>query len=394
MHLLFISYEYPPDTGFGGIATYVQQVAQLLSMQGNYVDVIAGTPHVGNQYAISSTLRLTLLQCNSCEEFRVLSPRAALLIHQDYPVDLIEVPEYGAEALYIKSELSAVPLAVKLHTPRFLIRRLNNYYYDKRWFRRIKSFILGNYRYQKDLEYLAIQKADFILSPSTSLRKIVSSEWGIPIDRIHLSPYPYSSSKFQNPPPSLPTSLVLYFGRLETRKGVYALAQAIPKILLEYPQATFMFLGKDSVGPHRERSMKAVLCSLLKKHSSAITFLDAVSLDEIPAILSKAAVVVLPSIWENFPNVCLESMLAGKPIVGSREGGMFDMLEGVREVSLVDPLDPDDIANKTVYFLKNPLMATQIGLHNQQRAQAFYATEVTSSLQSSYQKLVNDYSGS
>jgi glycosyltransferase involved in cell wall biosynthesis len=309
-------------------------------------------------------------------------------------VDLIEVPEYGAEALYIKSELSAVPLAVKLHTPRFLIRRLNNYYYDKRWFRRIKNFILGQYQYQKDLEYVAIQKADFILSPSTSLRKIVSSEWRIPIDRIHLSPYPYSSSKFQNLPPFLPSSLVLYFGRLETRKGVYALAQAIPKILLEYPQATFMFLGKDSVGPHRERSMKAVLCSRLKKHSSAITFLDAVSLDEIPSILSKAAVVVLPSIWENFPNVCLESMLAGKPIVGSREGGMFDMLEGVREVSLVDPLDPDDIANKTVNFLKNPLKAAQIGLYNQRRAQAFYATEITSSLQLSYQKLVNDYSGS
>jgi glycogen synthase len=394
MHLLFISYEYPPDTGFGGIATYIQQVAELLSLKGNQVHVIAASPINSYTRAINPSLTLTLLRCSSTEEFRKVSPAAAWQLHQRWPIDLIEVPEYGAEALHIKSMLPSVPLAVKLHTPRYLIRRLNNFYYDKLWFRRLKKLIFGNYRYKNDLEYQAIQKADYILSPSTSLRKIVASDWRIPLEKIRLAPNPYSTAKFV--PALVPPddSLILYFGRLETRKGVVAMADAIPIILREFPRATFMFLGRDSVGPFRERSMLAVLKAKLRDQLSRIIFSEAVPLHEIPSILSKAAVVVLPSIWENFPNVCLESMLAGKPVVGSREGGMFDMLQEVQDVSLVDPLDPVDIARKTLFFLNNPSIATEIGLQNQRRAQGFYAKEVIDYLQQSYQNLVHDYKGS
>ena len=45
MNIAFISYEYPPDTAYGGIATYVHQAAMMLSRRGHHVEVFSGSPH-------------------------------------------------------------------------------------------------------------------------------------------------------------------------------------------------------------------------------------------------------------------------------------------------------------------------------------------------------------
>ena len=45
MKIAFISYEYPPDTAYGGVATYVYQAARMLYERGHYVEVFAGSPH-------------------------------------------------------------------------------------------------------------------------------------------------------------------------------------------------------------------------------------------------------------------------------------------------------------------------------------------------------------
>jgi glycogen synthase len=50
MKIAFISYEYPPDTAKGGIATYVYNVALMLHNAGNQVEVFAGT-HKSESYS-------------------------------------------------------------------------------------------------------------------------------------------------------------------------------------------------------------------------------------------------------------------------------------------------------------------------------------------------------
>ena len=45
MRIAFISYEYPPDTAAGGIATYARQAAHMLRDRGHAVEVFAASPH-------------------------------------------------------------------------------------------------------------------------------------------------------------------------------------------------------------------------------------------------------------------------------------------------------------------------------------------------------------
>ena len=63
---------------------------------------------------------------------------------------------------------------------------------------------------------------------------------------------------------SNPAKTVLYIGRLETRKGVYNLAKAIPEVVKKIPDVRFVFLGKDSRGVFREKSMKKAPHSAFK----------------------------------------------------------------------------------------------------------------------------------
>ena len=191
--------------------------------------------------------------------------------------------------------------------------------------------------------------------------------WKIPGEKIIFLPYIYNpSSQLLNIPAGSQSKTILYMGRLETRKGVYNLAKAIPVVLKKIPDARFVFLGKDSRGPRREKSMKAVLQKEIGSFAGNVSFVDHVPMNEIPAYLSEAHTCVFPSLWENFPNVCLEAMAAARNIVASENGGMKDMLEDINPQQLVNPHDVDALANSIVTSFQNNT-PENTGVENRQK---------------------------
>jgi glycosyltransferase involved in cell wall biosynthesis len=377
MRLCFLSYEYPPDTGIGGIATYVYQAARLLSERGVDVEVICATARPDYEVVEQDRLRIIRIHCTRTKEFRILAPQRAAARHAVQPFHLVEAPEFNAEGLYVKENLPGVPLVIRLHTPRFWIKELNDYYYDQSWFRRLKKQWGLGYRREKDPEYRAIRQADYIVAPSLSLREIVTKRWSIPPEKIHHLPNPYiTSERFLRIAPGSNTQTVLYIGRLETRKGVYNLAKAIPLVLERVPDARFVFLGNDSRGPRREKSMKSVLLQELGDAAAQVEFVSGVPLAEVPDWLSQAAVCVFPSLWENFPNVCLEAMQAARGIVASSQGGMKDMLADIRGGWLVSPQDPKAIVEGIVAALQEPGQCREAGLRCRAKVLEYYAEKL------------------
>lgn len=376
MHLGFVSYEYPPDTGFGGIATYVKQMSAAMAGLNVEVDVFVGSPTRFGVERLRSHYRIHYITCQSREEFIRLSPASVRAIHLMMPFDLLEYPEYGGEARFIREQLPDVPLWIKLHTPSYLVKRLNDRYYDRLFWRRIKK-ILKPYQKEKDPEYLALQAADLVLAPCHSLREIAIRDWQLAPERVRVAPYPYQptdSFTSIDLPDGSPTAI--FVGRLETRKGVWNLAKAIPLVLKEIPGARFIFLGRDSQGPLRQRSMKRVLLRTLGASVTAVAFVDAVPLEEVPRMLSRAGVAVFPSLWENFPNVCLEAMAAGRAIVASREGGMMDMLSPNDGGVFVDPHDPRSIAEGLLTLFRDPTRLREMGARNRDRAVQYYGKQL------------------
>ncbi len=389
MRIAFISYEYPPDTALGGIATYVKQAASMLSNRGHEVEV----------FAASSTRSGTENE-NGVQVHRLQNPSAggdgtgdfAARIapvfaqrHEIAPFDVLEGPEYRAEAREAVRLAPAIPLVVKLHTPSYLLRSMNTARYGpvrrtlsaaKSVLRRERPFYA--YNPQEDPERSHCCDADEVAAPSRAIGESVANDWGLDKQKMAFYPLPYvPSPALLGIPLETQTDVVTYYGRLEMRKGVVDLADAIPLILDRCPQARFRFVGKSLPSPKMGTDMKAFLAQKLGRHGKSVEIREPVSVEEIPALLAEADICVFPSLWESFGYTCLESMAAGRGVVATAPSGMAEMLrEGSAEYGrLVPPRSPAGVALAVAALLQDPEQRMRFGAAARQRVLDHYSLE-------------------
>lgn len=380
MHIAFISYEYPPETPNGGIATYVQQAARMLHSRGHAVEIFAGSP---TRDAVIDTagLRVHRVYVERRTDFADSVADVFARRHFAALFDVAEGPDYDADARHAIARAPDVPLVVRLHTPAYLAAALNDTQASSSiqeeetasaW--RMPRPLPG-YNRNEDAAYRHILQADAISAPSSAIRDLVCRDWMLDADRVDVYANVYQPAPdLLNLPPALNTRVVTYLGRMEHRKGVLDLALAVPLILAECPEVQFRFVGRALASPDPALDMRAYLARMLAPYASSVSLEGHVPLESVPSILADAEVCVFPSLWENFPGVCLEAMAAARGIVGSMSGGMAEML---REDSglLVPPHSPNDIARAVMHLLSHPLTRRQMGERARLRVQAQYGAD-------------------
>ena len=115
---------------------------------------------------------------------------------------------------------------------------------------------------------------------------------------------------------------LLYFGRFERRKGVQNLARAIMGSTSD--RFTLTMLGGDT----RTGPLGASLRNNVEMTVAAderVQVLDHVDPREVPALLAAHDAVVVPSLWECWPNVALEALRANRPLLATPVGGLAEM---------------------------------------------------------------------
>lgn len=400
MKIALISYEYPPDTAMGGIATYVDQISRVLENRGHHVEVFSASltrEVTDSRYGI---LVHRVLETDR-NNFREKIVNTFTERHNAVKFDVIESPEFNADAYEIARTVPDLPLVIKFHTPKFLLNKINfknpnpSLLVKLRWYlgqmrRGINIKAYWKYFREDDIEYLFSKNADELVFPTPSLADIVLKQWQIPSDRISIVPYAFTpSSKLLNIPIETYSDTVTYIGRLEIRKGVICLAQAIPLVLKSCPKAKFRFVGRSQISPNPNLNMRQYLSEILHNNLYAIEFIDSVPYDDIPNYLSQTDICVFPSIWENFPNVCLEAMSAGRGIVASKSGGMKDMLDVTSLGILVEPQKPQQLANAIIKLLKNPELRIQLGKNARNRVlQEYNANRIGHLQEESYMRAI------
>jgi len=392
MRIAYISFEYPPDTAVGGIATYVHQVSKMMKSRGHDVEVFCGSPN----RSISEVFEGMLVH-------RIVSdvpgfPKDILSVfqqrHQQKNFDLIETPEYSGDGYEIKRRFPELPMVVKLHTPSYFIHELNHFYLPaKKKIRyivggllrgKIRDFYWKWRKQEADIDFLTTKLANQIHTPSISLGDIVAKSWKIDRADILNVPYPFIANKqYLDVPIGSETNTFTYIGRLEIRKGIVELIKAIPAIFEAVPESKFVVVGRTAQSPVPGLTMKQYVEQELKNYSTRIEFLE-VTPDQIPGILARTDVCVFPSLWENFPNVCLEAMSAGRAIVGSKQGGMHDMLELPEAGILIDPLQPKEISDAVIKLLKNKETRARLGETARNKVLSAYNTQVIGDLMEKY----------
>ena len=96
------------------------------------------------------------------------------------------------------------------------------------------------------------------------------------------------------------------------------------------------------------------------------------SRSDVPDLMARAEIFVLPSRFEGLPNALLEAMAAGLPCVATRVSGSEDVIIDGESGLLVPPEDPDALAEALVRLLTRPAEALALGRAARARMVARY----------------------
>ncbi len=92
-------------------------------------------------------------------------------------------------------------------------------------------------------------------------------------------------------------------------------------------------------------------------------------------VYSAADVFVLPTLQDNFPNTALEALACGLPVVGSRVGGVPEIVRDGFTGLLVEPDSPDALANGVKKLLDSPEQRMEMGANCRRVAVEEYSLE-------------------
>jgi len=182
------------------------------------------------------------------------------------------------------------------------------------------------------------------------------------------------------------TPVIGTIASLHKRKGHAYLIESLPLILKRFPKAKALLIGD---GPLRE-SIRRKAEDLGLSNSVIFTGIR----HDIPELLSALDVFVLPSLWEGMPNVILEAMATGNPVVATHVGGMPEEVEDSVTGLLVPPRDPEALAEAIIALLQDRERAETMGRAGRARVEKYFSVErMVHQTEALYEELIREKMG-
>ena len=157
----------------------------------------------------------------------------------------------------------------------------------------------------------------------------------------------------QRPQPLPEQPQALFVGVLERYKNVDGLADAWRRAAPRIPGAHLRLVGAGRLQPAVEQLVRDV--------PGQTSWTPRLSQLEVSATLDDSTLLVLPSRSEGMGRVVIEAFCRGRPVVGSRVGGIPDLVQDGRNGLLVEAGDPKALADALVRVLSDRELAERLG---------------------------------
>jgi glycogen(starch) synthase len=194
--------------------------------------------------------------------------------------------------------------------------------------------------------------SDQIIAPSMFMSREVLSGFELPAERIHrvpngIDPTWWSAGAW---PESRPP-LVLTWGRVQYEKGFQVLAQAMSNLRSRVPDLECIIAGRGSYLPELQSQVD------IEGVSDIVRLVGFVPDVKLRDLVHRASCVAIPSLYEPFGIVALETLAGGAPLIAARTGGLAELIAGTGAGLLFEPGNADELANCIERVLGDPRLA-------------------------------------
>lgn len=367
MRIGFYSPNYPGINGPGGIGTYTRELAHALVSRGHSVHVLIpgisdSIDDVGVLVHSTSIQHIPLIDrclpgAGAC--WRVGGKMKELA--KRYALDIVEFANWEGLALWYQLSKST-PVVIRLSTSSKETQEIEALNPSRRLLWDVKR------------EHTQAKRADLLVTHSKAHQARMSDELRVAAGEIRIVPHgvsvpnEYSCVRFNS------RLSVVFLGRLELRKGTLELLKAIPQVLQAYPTAEFTFIGTDrnqcpGNRTHAQWASEELSGDVLR----SLRFLGSLPQSDVDRHLKNADVFIAPSRYESFGLVFPEAMRWGTPVIGTRCGGIPEIIEDGKSGLLVPPERPDEIAKALCRLLGDEALRHKLGEGGRRRIESHFS---------------------
>lgn len=190
---------------------------------------------------------------------------------------------------------------------------------------------------------------------------------GLKPDKLVVIPNGVDAGLFSNAAPADLTAhgipagsrVLITVGRLDQQKGLHYLLEAMPKVLSRDNSVHLLIVGEGAQRCVLEREI------IDRQLTGRVHLLG--WRNEVPALLKASELFVLSSLWEGMPNVVLEAIAAGLPVVATHVEGISELVRENETGLLVPPGNSEALATGIATVLDDPERAKTWGKVGQNR---------------------------
>ena len=158
---------------------------------------------------------------------------------------------------------------------------------------------------------------------------------------------------------------VIFVGRITRQKGVPVLLRAASGLI---PEAQLVLLAGAADTPEQLAEVTELVDGLRAHRSGVFWIPEMLPKPDVIQLLSHATVFAIPSVYEPLGIVNLEAMACGTAVVGSRTGGIPEVVADGETGLLVPPGEPEPLAEALNILLRDPDRAEAMGRAGRKRA--------------------------
>ncbi len=221
---------------------------------------------------------------------------------------------------------------------------------------------------ERQFESFLWRFSDLLICNANALKEFVIKRHRVDPQRVVVVPNGVDTDFF-TPDPSCQTTFptVVFVGRLVKEKDPLCLIEAFALLRNIIPETRLVMVGQG----YMEHSVQRRLASTgLSNHVELVP-----GANDVRPFLRKAWTLVLPSVSEGFPQVILEAMSCGLPVVATTAGGIPEIIDDGVNGLLVPPRSPESLAKSLAKILSDKQARIAMAKKAREKVEQSYSLE-------------------